>query len=485
MARKNPVTTTSAGNASDPNVVAYIPMTQPGAANGLIVNGGSAAGTVLKPSVTLINYAQKLEGPSGLGASIFYGGGGISFHRATVDVPSWNPGTNAMVVELWFRSNKSGGFLVSKLNNNTDFQGWALSLGSITGFSGRVDCRIKDTALTQSVINSGSSKNYADGNWHFVRMTYTPGTPGTHTLQVDSDPVVTATPTLTTITNTALPAIGADNAGATSFTGEIALVRLTIGNSTNQIPYNSSFTPLGVVTPGSPSASNLALYLGFQETSGSLTVPVGPTGAGTVFTPVGAPTYGASAPPGLNTSILFNDTGLDYFVSPDGVSAFNVGTNSFVLEFWVQFSDTGPSGTPTIFCKKDGGGTASAGWLVYAQSGSMRIQASDGLGVSVDNGFGNPSNVTVFGDCNWHLVQIVMDRVANKATRWIDGGQCPTQIDFSTVTGTWSNTNQVMIGKRQSDAPLATTGGAFSGRLSTMMLAIGTTTRTMNFPSFT
>jgi hypothetical protein len=136
----------------------------------------------------------------------------------------------------------------------------------------------------------------------------------------------------------------------------------------------------------------------------------------------------------LNNSLDFNGSS-DYLEIPNN-AAFNIGTTSFTVEFWVLTNDM--SNTEYLAVYRN---AAGHGWAIFKNgTGTVGFAARD-QNNSFDFMFGAISQID---DGNWHHIAVTWNRGTGSATMYIDGGY-ETQKTMN-VGGDISHTGDITLG---------------------------------------
>ena len=136
----------------------------------------------------------------------------------------------------------------------------------------------------------------------------------------------------------------------------------------------------------------------------------------------------------LNNSVAFNGTS-QYIEIPND-PAFNIGTSSFSVEFWVLTNDM--SNTEYLAVYRN---TAGHGWAVFKNaSGTVGFAARDNTG-NFDFVFGALSQID---DGNWHHIAVTWNRGTTTATLYVDGGY--ENSKNMNVGGDISHTEDISLG---------------------------------------
>ena len=135
-----------------------------------------------------------------------------------------------------------------------------------------------------------------------------------------------------------------------------------------------------------------------------------------------------------NNSLQF-DGSSDYLEIPNN-AAFNIGTTSFSVEFWVLVNTT--SGLEYLSVYRNATGQ---GWAIWKDnSGNVGFAARDNAGAyELMTG-----SITEIDDGNWHHVAVTWNRGTTTATLYIDGG-FETSKNFG-VGGDISHTGDITMG---------------------------------------
>ena len=135
-----------------------------------------------------------------------------------------------------------------------------------------------------------------------------------------------------------------------------------------------------------------------------------------------------------NNSLQF-DGSSDYLEIPNN-AAFNIGTTSFSVEFWVLVNTT--SGLEYLSVYRNATGQ---GWAIWKDnSGNVGFAARDNAGAyELMTG-----SITEIDDGNWHHVAVTWNRGTTTATLYIDGG-FETSKNFG-VGGDISHTGNLTLG---------------------------------------
>ena len=135
----------------------------------------------------------------------------------------------------------------------------------------------------------------------------------------------------------------------------------------------------------------------------------------------------------LNNSLDFNGSS-EYLEIPNN-PAFNIGTTSFSIEFWVLTNDM--SNLEYLAVNRN---TSSIGWAIWKNgSGTVGFAARDQLG-NYDSMFGTISQID---DGGWHHIAVTWSR-GGVTTLYIDGGY-ETQKTLN-VGGDISHTGDITLG---------------------------------------
>ena len=135
----------------------------------------------------------------------------------------------------------------------------------------------------------------------------------------------------------------------------------------------------------------------------------------------------------LNNSLDFN--GSSEFLEIPNNPAFNIGTTSFSIEFWVLTNDM--SNLEYLAVNRN---SSSIGWAIWKNgSGTVGFAARDQLG-NYDSMFGTISQID---DGGWHHIAVTWNR-GGVTTLYIDGGY-ETQKTLN-VGGDISHTGDITLG---------------------------------------
>ena len=135
----------------------------------------------------------------------------------------------------------------------------------------------------------------------------------------------------------------------------------------------------------------------------------------------------------LNNSLDFN--GSSEFLAIPNDPAFNIGTTSFSIEFWVLTNDM--SNLEYLAVNRN---SSSIGWAIWKNgSGTVGFAARDQLG-NYDSMFGTISQID---DGGWHHIAVTWNR-GGVTTLYIDGGY-ETQKTLN-VGGDISHTGDITLG---------------------------------------
>lgn len=135
----------------------------------------------------------------------------------------------------------------------------------------------------------------------------------------------------------------------------------------------------------------------------------------------------------LNNSLDFN--GSSEFLEIPNNPAFNIGTTSFSIEFWVLTNDM--SNLEYLAVNRN---SSSIGWAIWKNgSGTVGFAARDQLG-NYDSMFGTISQID---DGGWHHIAVTWNR-GGVTTLYIDGGY-ETQKTLN-VGGDISHTGDINLG---------------------------------------
>ena len=135
----------------------------------------------------------------------------------------------------------------------------------------------------------------------------------------------------------------------------------------------------------------------------------------------------------LNNSLDFN--GSSEFLEIPNNPAFNIGTTSFSIEFWVLTNDM--SNLEYLAVNRN---SSSIGWAIWKNgSGTVGFAARDQLG-AYDSMFGTISQID---DGGWHHIAVTWNR-GGVTTLYIDGGY-ETQKTLN-VGGDISHTGDITLG---------------------------------------
>ena len=135
-----------------------------------------------------------------------------------------------------------------------------------------------------------------------------------------------------------------------------------------------------------------------------------------------------------NNSLQF-DGATDYLEIPNN-AAFNNGTNSFTVEFWVLTNNTTNTEYLAVYRNATG-----QGWAIFKNgNGTVGFAARDNA-AAFDFVFGN---ITSIDDGAWHHIAVTWNRGTTTATLYIDGG-FETSKNFG-VGGDISHTDAITLG---------------------------------------
>lgn len=264
VATTNPVAN-KPGNCTDSNVAAWLSLDD-ASGNLTVPTGCGAAGTVFTAGGTPV-YSQ--TAPPGLGTAITFDG--TTNYFTTASSPTgFDVGVGTrMVIELWMKETNGAIIVVKRTPAGTDR--WGIT---VSGTKPRM--KIGDGTNT---CTAASTVVVTDNVWHHVRGTW--DGVSICTVQTDGEPVVSTTQAVGSTITTQPVSIGADNDGTTKMTGSIADLRITIGNSTNDLGYS---TPL--FTTLTPTFTRATVSTRYNPSTGLLEAVA--SGAPVVGAPIAA-----------------------------------------------------------------------------------------------------------------------------------------------------------------------------------------------------
>jgi Concanavalin A-like lectin/glucanases superfamily len=204
------------------------------------------------------------------------------------------------------------------------------------------------------------------------------------------------------------------------------------------------------------AAPNIALYEGFDETSGSLVTPLGCAAGGTAFAAAGSAggiTYGITSGVPLSLGAAIGFDGNSYFQSATDVTALDLTTQNAVWEVWAAPTGTG---TNRAFASK----FSSHGWLFDNTTGGFpRIFVGDGTTSC------NLISPTAIPSGDWSYVRATWTFSTATCTIQVNGG--PTYLETAAGITSISTTDLPTIGARSSGSSI------FDGQMGLMRITIG------------
>lgn len=215
---------------SDANVAAWLNLNM-ASGNVTVPAGCSASGVVFTKtgSPTFL-----VAGPPGLiyGVTV----SGSNYFRATTPA-TLDPSTSAMVIEAWIKSTSAASFNTIFTKGTSGGGGPDMTSGYGLAFaSGKAEMETFNGVLCRA----RQTGRVDDGFPHYIRGTWNGST--TCTVNVDGGPTVTTVIASGTVDSSASDALIGRSASGSFMAGTIYMVRVTIGNATNNLT-NAQATP--------------------------------------------------------------------------------------------------------------------------------------------------------------------------------------------------------------------------------------------------
>jgi hypothetical protein len=210
-------------NCTDSGAAAWLAFEE-ASGNLTVPSGCAASGTVLVKNGTPL-YGSTVGVPAGLGAAVTLPTGS-DFFATTSHISALDPGTTSdFVIEGWFRQANAGlGFLVDTSSNESD-KGYLVYLGA--GNTPTIRVAIKGSSL----IDNSTSQIAAIGVWHAFKVV---ASRSGQTIQTTLDGVVNASVGFASL-GTSISGTSVFAVGGSSFSGQLADIRVTVGNATSGI----------------------------------------------------------------------------------------------------------------------------------------------------------------------------------------------------------------------------------------------------------
>lgn len=345
------------GNCTDTNVALYENFEET-SGNMTVPTGCAASGTVLTANGTP-TYQVTTGVPPGLGKAISFNGSTDRFISAG-DVQSLDPGTSDMTIEMWIKRTDAGGTNPNIVSKRTvGGAGWNLFFSAAAGDGLALD--LGSTGLHRFNFTSTCSK-ITDGAWHNFRLAIARAT--TATLYVDGVLCSAATLDADSKLNidTAQPVeIGNVANGASSyFQGSLADLRITIGNSTNNLGYNDGSIASGNFTSGTLAPTFTRATVSTRYNPATQLLESVASGVPVLGAPIG--TSGSALPaPGKSTGLYVGAATTFLFVNNQASNE----PNACVTNTTNTSDVTAPDGTHTAMKTVESACGSNAGFNVH------------------------------------------------------------------------------------------------------------------------
>ena len=356
---------------------------------------------------------------------------GANQYVAVPDYPAINPGTGNLSIDAWvIRSSQSGNtvrVIVDKRDLKTTVgYSLAVSFGNLVfQLSGT---NYRDTGTVP-----------ADDKWHFVAVTVNRTSTTGGKFYVDGLPTGTFDPTGQpgSLNNTAPFMVASSLLGGNipwlGSVDEVEFFRRALAATEIQSIYKAG-------TYGKckhacvPVPANVALWLPFDETSGTASVNLAPGGNN------GTHINGPSVNLGSYVANSLNFNGANQYVSVPDYAAINPGTGDLSIDAWVKRSPGAPNSPPSIIVDKRNP-SSGIGYSLSLSYGNLIFQLADGSYTNYRDTGG-----VVPADNKWHFVAVTVTRNSTTGGQFYVDGVATSTFNPTGRPGSLNNTGAFWVG---------------------------------------